>query len=253
MKIRQKTNWWLDLVLFAGFILSFFMNLTGVEIHQWIGTVSGLLAAVHLLVHIDWVEAVSKRFFKKTSSRARIFYVLDVLLLLGLILIGITGLVISTWLNFYLSSYTLWLTTHITVSITTLLTLMAKLILHSRWIVRTSSKILVMPISAPVENSGMQPGTTSSNTMGRREFMQVMGTIGAASLIALISASTSLVDTKASEAAPDTITTTALQSPSLSSSSSCTVRCHKSCSYPGHCHKYTDLNNNSRCDLGECA
>lgn len=33
---------------------------------------------------------------------------------------------------------------------------------------------------------------------------------------------------------------------------SCVVRCPRGCSFPGRCHKYTDSNNNQKCDLGEC-
>ena len=33
---------------------------------------------------------------------------------------------------------------------------------------------------------------------------------------------------------------------------SCTIRCGRRCSYPGHCRRYTDSNGNGRCDLGEC-
>ena len=50
MNTKQKTNWWIDTVLFIGFITTFFLDLTGVEAHQWIGILSGALAAYHLLI-----------------------------------------------------------------------------------------------------------------------------------------------------------------------------------------------------------
>ena len=109
MNSKQKTNWWIDLALFAGFITTFFLDQTGVGMHQWIGIFSGALAAYHLFRHRDWVGAVSKRFFGKTSAQARIYYFWDALLLLGFILIGVTGLVISTWLNLSLGNFTIWL------------------------------------------------------------------------------------------------------------------------------------------------
>ena len=43
--IRQKTNWWVDAALFVGFIGAFFLNLSGVVLHQWLGVVAGVLAA----------------------------------------------------------------------------------------------------------------------------------------------------------------------------------------------------------------
>jgi hypothetical protein len=262
MNTKQKTNWWIDIVLFTGFIATFFLDLTGVEAHQWIGILSGALAAYHLILHLDWVEAVSKHFLTKTSGQARLYYALDALLLLGFVFIGVTGLIISTWLNLSLSNFTVWLNLHITISIATLMTLLLKLAFHWRWIVRTTRKIWTEPVMAPEKNATVQPTKVSSNQMGRREFLQVMGVMGAVSFLALANASKTLAETVATTEATmteevDTQTssnpvTSTNQSSSSSSSSSCMVRCHKACSYPGHCRKYVDTNNNNRCDLGEC-
>ena len=264
MNTKQKTNWWIDLTLFAGFITTFFMDLTGVEAHQWIGMLCGALAAYHLFLHLDWVEAVSKRFFGKTSGQARLNYALDVLLLLGFVLIGVTGLIISTWLNLSLSNFTTWLSLHITVSIATLVTLLLKLAVHWRWIVRAARKIWARPVMAPAKNVAVQPVNASSGGMGRREFLQVMGVVGAASVVALANASKGLVETVATtdattteDVANETASTSTVATsnqPSLASSdNSCTVSCRKGCSFPGHCHRYVDTNNNNLCDLGECS
>lgn len=89
-----------------------------------------MLAAFHLFTHRDWVDAVSKRFLAGTPSRARLYYVLDTVLLVGFMLIVATGLIISTWLNLSLGNFAAWLKIHITISITTLVTLLLKLTLH---------------------------------------------------------------------------------------------------------------------------
>jgi len=99
MNTKQKTNWWIDLVLFTGFILTFYLDLTGLELHQWIGVFSAVLAAYHLLTHRDWVEAITRRFFVTANGRSRLYYVMDTGLLIGFALIVATGLVISTWLG----------------------------------------------------------------------------------------------------------------------------------------------------------
>jgi hypothetical protein len=274
MNTKQKHNWWIDFVLFAGFITTFFLDLTGVEAHQWIGIFGGALAAYHLLLHLDWVEAVSKRFFTKTSGQARLYYVTDALLLLGFVLIGVTGLVISTWLNLSLSNFAAWLNIHITISIATLMILLLKLVFHWRWIVRTTRKIWAEPVMKPARNPAVQPAKVSSGHMGRREFLQVMCIVGAASFLALANASKSLAKTVASietfatdevdtaettvtednntQSNSNSVTSSNRSSSSSSSSSRCTARCRKNCSYPGHCHDYVDVNNNGRCDLGEC-
>jgi hypothetical protein len=59
--------------------------------YQWIGVFGGLLATYHLSLHWDWVTAVTKRFFAKTSVRTRIYYLLDATILTGFYLIVMTG------------------------------------------------------------------------------------------------------------------------------------------------------------------
>jgi hypothetical protein len=261
MNTKQKTNWWIDLVLFAGFITTFFLDLTGVAAHQWIGIFIGALAAYHLFLHLNWVEAVSKRFFGKTSGQARVYYALDALLLLGFATIAITGLGISTWLNLNLSNFTTWLNVHITSSITTLLLLLLKLALHWRWIARIARNIWVKPVLDPAKNAVLQPAKVNLSRMERRQFLQVMGVVGVASFVALVNASKVLAEntaipednTSTGDAATLTASNTANTSGSSSSSNSnCTVQCRKNCAYPGHCHRYVDTNNSGRCDLSEC-
>lgn len=263
MHTKQKTNWWIDLVLFAGFITTFTLDLTGVELHQWIGILGGALAAFHLFIHRAWVGAVSKRFFGKTSGQARIYFSLDAFLLLGFTLIIVTGLGISTWLNLPLGNFSTCLSIHITISILTLVILLLKLVLHWRWIAHTARQIWPSPVTAPAVSTVTQAGQVCAASMGRREFLQVMGVTGAASFLALILATNGLAETIAPtedvaagdinavvEAAAVNDLAVTNESASSSTSSSSTVRCQRGCSYPGHCHRYVDNNNNNRCDFG---
>jgi len=295
MNTKQKTNWWIDLVLFAGFIVTFFMDLTGMELHQWIGILTGILAAYHLLAHLDWVTTITKRIFTKAPGRARAYYFLAGLLLAEFSLIVLTGLVLSTWLNLPLTNYTAWLNIHITFSIAALMTVLLKLILYWRWIAKIARSIFARPAAAPSGNLAVQSVKVRSGQVGRREFLKVIGIAGAASVLALSNASKALAETisenrevasvdntnssgsafgtetqSATEAAitqetpaaetaiptqetAQNSTEAVVQSSDSSAfSGSCTVRCHKGCSYPGHCRKYTDFNDNGLCDLGEC-
>jgi translation initiation factor 6 (eIF-6) len=94
---------------------------------------------------------------------------------------------------------------------------------------------------------------------GRRDFLVLMGVVGAASVLSTIGA---LHDPGASSETAEeeesvlTVVERAAQSKvqaGTSSSSACTILCNKRCSYPGHCQRYQDSNGNGRCDLGECA
>jgi hypothetical protein len=287
----QEKRWIVDAVLFLGFIICFFLDLTGVVMHQWIGVAAGILAGYHLVTHWGWVKAVTTRFFGKTSDQAREFYLIDTLLSAGFLGMLGTGLVISTWLNLDLASYMTWRFAHVLVSIGTLLVLTLKIGLHMRWIVSVGQRLLSpRPAVAPARTPG-QP------VMSRRAFLSSMGVVGLASLFAFgksiqslassaptsetqapvaaaavteasatsasssgaRSASLAPTTTAATAAAPVTAgvvatatTAAAVKSTTTTTNTTCVLRCNKRCSYPGQCRRYVDTNKNSKCDLGEC-
>ncbi len=248
---EQKQHWLIDAALFIGFLLSFWLELTGVALHQWLGVVIGVVAGYHLLTHWNWVKSVTDRFFKQTSPQARWYYVIDAAVLIGLAMIIVTGLVISTWFDLSLTNFATWKTIHVIASLGTLAAIVIKLGLHWRWIIATARRYIFPQPPQPA------PAATG---MGRREFLRLMGGVSVFAAIAAGNAVDALKQTTSNTA---TTTTSATQSGTTSqstattgtpsqSASSCTVRCNKGCSYPGHCPRYTDSNNNGRCDFGEC-
>jgi hypothetical protein len=297
MNKNLKSKWWVDVLLFAGFLAAFFLNLTGLSLHQWIGLAGGLLAVYHLVTHWSWVKVVGARFWGKTSHQARLYYLVDASLLAGFLTILGSGLVISSWLSLSLANYAAWSTLHIGASIATLAALLAKLGLHWRWIAMTARKVFRTP-SAP---AGLRVSALASAAaiaaapapaLNRREFLKVMGVVGAASVFALGSSLQGLQDSiqtvqaepadaepvvsveaiTPNETATANSSTTAYEAAaliqatpvsaltaasttsaaSLAVSSACVVRCNRGCSFPGRCGRYTDNNANQRCDLGEC-
>jgi hypothetical protein len=268
---RQKTNWILDALLFTGFLVSFSLDLTGLPVHQWIGVFCGLLAVFHLVIHRDWAAAVTRRFFKKTSCQARTYYLLDAAIMLGFSLIVMTGTVISTWLNLALTNYAAWVDFHVTTAIVTLLLVVLKIGLHWRWIVRVATQPIFRPAAQPAARLKPSPvPATVPGAMTRGDFLRLMGIVGAASLAAL---SFTLNDDQGAQAAHtipsnESITaagatpaaasgTTGVSQPYSSpdtstTTTSCSVRCNKGCSFPGDCRRYQDSNGNALCDFGEC-
>ncbi|MBN1430233.1 MAG: hypothetical protein JXB07_17825 [Anaerolineae bacterium] len=138
----SKTNWIIDAALFAGFMLSFLLDLTGVGLHQWLGLALGALIAYHLVAHRNWIEAVTQRFFGGASGQSRIYYAIDIALLLGFCLILLTGLMISTWLVLPLQNYLAWHNVHMHASIITLLLVCLKIGMHWRWIVTVARRCI---------------------------------------------------------------------------------------------------------------
>ena len=248
---KSKHNWMVDALLFIGFLLTFFLELTGLEGHQWLGVGIGILALYHLLIHWKWVLSVTRRFFGPTSGQSRLYYFIDWSLMFSGTVIGVSGLLISTWLNIDLANYLLWKNLHVYSSIAGLAVTLIKIGTHWRWIVKTASQHFGL-WRQPVHSPAAVPVHlhSPSGTINRREFLQLMGV---ASLASLISASNLLkfgqqtgqeiiLDQTSSTAGPDIIP----------GSSSCILICDRGCAYPGECRRYVDQNSNGICDLSEC-
>jgi len=251
---KQKRNWIIDVTLFGGFLLALWLDLTGVAVHQWLGIAVGALAGYHLVAHWSWVEAVTSRLFKQANRQSRQFYAVDAGLAVGFVTIAVTGLVISTWLDLSLASYVVWRNIHVLASVVTLALVVAKIGLHWRWIVSTARR-RIFPASARADQAGAVRPASAAAQLGRRDFVRLMAGVGAVALLAGVNALNGTAGDQAEAAsATQKAGDAAAQADasSASTTSSCTVRCGRRCSYPGHCHRYTDGNNNGRCDLGEC-
>jgi len=284
MRAKQRSKFWVDIILFAGFSLAFFLDLTGLSLHQFIGLGAGLLALYHLAAHWQWLRSVGQRLFDRACARPRLYFFLDAVLFAGFAYILGSGLVISTWLNLALADYETWRVVHIVVSALTMLALLAKLVLHWRWIANAAASLL--PAPRPVQP--FVPLPAAAPNPGRREFLRVMGVTTVVGVFALGKSLQSLSNTAAqlaetasqtpaaqptAQAAaaavqptsaplaaatsqptplPTSQPTAVVQPTAAPAAAACVVRCSKACSYPGRCRRYTDSNQNGRCDLGEC-
>lgn len=126
---KKRWNGVVDGLLMAGFLLTFFIDLTGLSLHQWLGMWLGALAAYHLLLHWGWCRAVTGRLFKQAPWQSRCCWFIDAGLLLGFSVILVTGLAISTWLQTVSVDYDLYRDLHLVSSYLTLAFLTVKLAL----------------------------------------------------------------------------------------------------------------------------
>jgi hypothetical protein len=252
--LRQKTNWLIDATLFIGVLISFWLDITGVEFHQWLGIAATLLATYHLVAHWNWFEAVTERFFGRTSGQARLYYLIDIALMFGFWLILITGMMISTWFDLSLTNYTAWRDLHIAISITTLIFVLVKIGVHWRWIINTAQRYIFSKFFPKIKSPAAQlVAVPVTHAASRRDFLKLMGLVSVAALVSIASVTQqddSLAEVSSQSASGELIAQEDLVQ--SSSTSSCVVRCNRGCSYPGHCRRYTDSNGNERCDLGEC-
>lgn len=226
---KQTGNWWIDALMFVGYLLCFYLDLTDVIGHQWLGVGIGVLMVLHTWLHWDWVRAVTVRLLKGTNAKNRWYYLIDVLLLFGFIVILETGVVISTWLNLNLSNYPAWLDIHLYASYITLVLLVLKVGLHWRWVVNTTARIFSlnngkMPAGrlAPVP----VPVRTDKGAIDRRRFLGLMGVVGAGSVLAVanvVRANTLHSDTSDGNASAMGLTDQAAAQASATATSTTTV------------------------------
>lgn len=261
----QKSNWIIDAILLTGFLATFFMDVIGLALHQWFGIAVGLLAGYHLLVHRNWVVKNARRILSFASNNVQLYFLMDVILMFGFILILATGLVISTWLDIYLDNYSVWKNIHIAASIGTLSFVIIKIGYHWRWILSVAKRFQIIPDISTERSQPTQP-IISSAGLERREFFKLMGILGVASAIAigngfrgfedtedaLIAQETSLLSSSSQNILQNSESPSQENSEETVESNTCKVKCNKRCSFPGHCRRYEDINQNNICDNGEC-
>lgn len=285
MKVKkQRTVWLIDLGMFAGFLAAFFLDLTGLSLHQVLGLAVGTAATLHLLMHLQWVTAVIKRLPRATPVRSRVYLVIDCGLMTGFGLILVPGLIISTWLNVPLGNYQFWRDVHVYSSVGTLALLVIKIGLHGKWILAGARQVGHQKPRPEVRLCESQAALQNQQLVSRRQFVWMMVCVGAVSAAAAYRVFTGMkLDAGSSNpsgveqlssiaqggissnptstagsvstqpAAPEMNTPgaepTAAPSPAANT---CQVRCPRGCSYPGRCSRYLDNNHNGRCDYGEC-
>jgi hypothetical protein len=121
-----RTNLLLDIGLLVFFLFAYEPRATGIGLHEWLGVAIGSVLLVHLLLHWEWIAAVTRRFSGKTSRQARVNYVLNLTLFIAFTGTLFSGLMISEsllplvglaavgggfwhWLHGFAADLTFWL------------------------------------------------------------------------------------------------------------------------------------------------
>src|SRR5512145_740987 len=91
----NHVNLSIDVAIFGAFLIAMAPRLSGNTIHEWLSIAFGAAIVIHLLLHWQWLVAVTKRFFGKEPWLVQINYLLNSLLFIDMTLIIFTGLMIS--------------------------------------------------------------------------------------------------------------------------------------------------------------
>ncbi len=144
-----KLNYLIDLVIFVAFLLAMDPRTTGIAIHEWLSIAFAAAVIVHLLLHWQWIAAVTRRFLGRVARTARLNYILNTLLFIDTTIVIFTGLMISEaalpLFGIRLSRDFFWRWLHSFSADAALVLLGLHIALHWKWVVETTTRYLWKP------------------------------------------------------------------------------------------------------------
>ena len=147
-----KVNLFFDAAIFVAFLLALDPRLTGIAIHEWLGLAGAAAVVVHLLLHWEWIVGVTRRFLGRTSGAARLNYVVDVLFFIDLVVISLSGLMVSQallpLLGLAAPGGTFWLVAHSLSADLAVVLVAVHAALHWKWIVNAVRRYVLRPAAA---------------------------------------------------------------------------------------------------------
>jgi hypothetical protein len=149
-KTQTKTKLVIDVIIFVVFLIAMDPHSSGIAVHEWLTTAALAALVVHLLLSWDWIVQTTRRFVGKTSSQARVNYILNWLLFIDGTVIMLSGFMISESLlpalGMTLPRNFAWRSLHDLSSNLFLLLLGLHTALHWNWIVDAFKRYVFQPM-----------------------------------------------------------------------------------------------------------
>lgn len=148
---QTKVNLAIDGGIFVGFLVAEAPHFTGIAIHEWLGIAFGAAIIAHLLLHWQWIVAITRRFFAKVPWQARVNYILNLLLFIDVTIIILSGLMISKEalpaLGLSLAGSRTWSGLHHLTANLSLALIGLHVALHWQWIVNACKRYVIQPFT----------------------------------------------------------------------------------------------------------
>ncbi|MEH7547961.1 DUF4405 domain-containing protein [Neobacillus vireti] len=139
---KNKLRFWLDLAMTVVLCLLYSPESTSLPFHEIAGLVLGGVLIIHVLLNKKWVINITKKIFSKDlKKKTRFSYLLNVILLIDMLFIMVSGLFISKVVlpNFRYFPNVNWMPIHIVSSILGLVIVGIHIGLHWNWIKQMGS------------------------------------------------------------------------------------------------------------------
>ncbi len=142
IKNQKKLKLGLDMIMISTLLALMVPTILSQEIHEWTGLIIGAAIILHLAMNWRWIKNVSKNLIK-ISGRAKVMYMLNILLLLGFTFIILSGIYMSETINFswlglgYNHNNVSWKIIHTTMAYLTLIVAGIHLGLNFSWVINS--------------------------------------------------------------------------------------------------------------------
>ncbi|MGI9530534.1 DUF4405 domain-containing protein [Lutimonas sp.] len=144
-KKTSKLRVFVDLFFFALMILVLIPQTTGIAIHEWASFIILAPFVLHVLINWKWIASNSRKIFKKQSEKSRFDYAFNWLLYLLMILVTVSGIVISESVlpifGIHVEPDSFWSKIHDVSATLFMAFLGVHLALHWKWIINSLRKL----------------------------------------------------------------------------------------------------------------
>ncbi|BED88226.1 hypothetical protein PspMM1_06940 [Pseudoalteromonas sp. MM1] len=141
----QKFRYVMDTLLLISFMLVSAPQATGVPLHEWFSLFFIIPFVIHLLLHWDWIKRSFSRLFANITARERFNIVWDYLLYIMMLLVFVSGFLVSVALlpalNISLNIQDFWSKIHHDSATFIMPMLGVHLALNFSWIVKLTKRM----------------------------------------------------------------------------------------------------------------
>ncbi|MCA9908272.1 MAG: DUF4405 domain-containing protein [Anaerolineae bacterium] len=143
----NRINLYLDALLVIAFIVDLEYHFTGLRIHELLGVFLGAVIIIHLILHWRWIVSITRTFLRKLLHESRLNYVLNVALFADMLILIVSGILISRTLGLNLAAVQQYSRTleqlHRMTADLSLLIVAFHVALHWKWIATQARKYLL--------------------------------------------------------------------------------------------------------------
>lgn len=143
MKNLQKTKLFLDVAMAAVFLLLLNLEITDVLIHEILGILVFVMFIAHVILNRKWIVGIYKNFSTGAKTKAKIAWILDMLIAIFSLLAIVSGVLISIELFPFLAlaDPSFMISVHIVVSYIAFALLVIHTLMHFGWIKNTIKRL----------------------------------------------------------------------------------------------------------------